>query len=190
MSETEAASRAKTAPVETALVRRALSDRQAYGELVQRYRQQVVAVVYRMCGDVYLAEEAAQEAFIRAWQHLESYDMQRPFRNWLYRIAINAALDALRRQPPVSALEGQPLAAPAGDPENILEHRERAEAVRQAVLALPPASRAVLVLREYQGLAYQEIADTLHIPVGTVMSRLNYARQALRQSLAGYMGEA
>jgi RNA polymerase sigma factor (sigma-70 family) len=72
-------------------------------------------------------------------------------------------------------------------PETLVERAEQAEGVRQAVLSLPPASRAVLVLREYEGLSYREIADTLDIPIGTVMSRLSYARGCLRQALAPWV---
>ena len=140
-------------------------------------------VVYRMCGDPALAEEAAQEAFLRAWQHLGSYRSKYPLRGWLYRIAINAALDALRRERPTEDIEQREelLFSPAFGPENALVRKQQAAGVRQAVLALPDASRAVLVLREYEGLSYQEIADALNIPLGTVMSRLNYARKQLRQ---------
>jgi RNA polymerase sigma-70 factor (ECF subfamily) len=162
-------------------------DRAAYGELIRRHRKGVVNVVYRMCGDAVLAEDAAQEAFIRAWEHLASYEPRSAFRNWLYRIATNQALDQLRRDRPSVDIETVPLRDPAHGPEGSLERNERAETVRQAVLALPAASRATLILREYEGLSYREIADTLDIPIGTVMSRLNYARQRLRESLAGYM---
>ena len=73
-------------------------DRRAFGELVYRYRESVINVVYRMCGDALLAEDAAQEAFVRAWQHLNRYQPRSPFRNWVFRIATNAALDVLRRE--------------------------------------------------------------------------------------------
>jgi RNA polymerase sigma-70 factor, ECF subfamily len=162
-------------------------DRQAFDELVCRYRAGVVGVVYRMSGDPNLAEEAAQEAFVRAWQNLHSYKTSHPFRSWVYRIAINAALDSLRQQTPLVELENLDLPSPEIVPEDSLEEQERARAVRQAVLALPAASRAVLVLREYEGLTYAEIAAALDIPSGTVMSRLSYARNLLRQSLAAYL---
>jgi RNA polymerase sigma-70 factor (ECF subfamily) len=165
-------------------------DRQAFGELASRYHAGVVNVVYRMCGDLALAEESAQEAFIRAWLHLASYRPQFSFRSWLYRIAINAALDVLRRRPPEAALDDQTLASGAEGPEAVVERRERTRQVRKAVLALSPASRAVLVLREYEGLSYQEIAAALNIPLGTVMSRLNYARGQMRTALAAYLEEA
>jgi RNA polymerase sigma-70 factor (ECF subfamily) len=162
-------------------------DRQAFGELVRRHREGVINVVYRMYGDVNLAEDAAQEAFIRAWQHLLDYRPRSPFRNWVYRIATNVALDMLRRERETVDVDTLSLASSEEGPEATVEGEERGERVRQAVLALPPASRVVLVLREYEGLSYREIADTLDIPIGTVMSRLNYARNRLRESLAPYL---
>jgi RNA polymerase sigma-70 factor, ECF subfamily len=162
-------------------------DRQAFGELVRYHREGVVTVVYRLCGDVNVAEDAAQEAFIRAWQHLPGYQPRSPFRNWLYRIATNVALDVLRAEKDTVDVDGLSLAASGEEPESAVENIEQAENVRKAVLALPPASRIVLVLREYEGLSYQEIADPLDIPMGTVMSRLSYARKLMLESLASYM---
>jgi RNA polymerase sigma-70 factor (ECF subfamily) len=159
-------------------------DRRAFGKLVRCHREGVVNVVYRMCGDANLAEDAAQEAFIRAWKHLPNYRPQSPFRNWVYRIANNAALDVLRRRRETVNVDELPIASSNTGPEATVEKEERAVRVRQAVLELPEASRAVLILREYEGLSYKEIADTLGIPIGTVMSRLNYARTRLRESLA------
>lgn len=158
-------------------------DRHAFGELVYHYRESVINVVYRMCGDANLAEDAAQEAFIRAWQNLPRYQPRSPFRNWLYRIATNVALDVLRRERDTVDIDDMPLAESGLDLEATVEGNERAAQVRQAVLALAPASRIVLILREYEGLSYKEIAATLDVPVGTVMSRLNYARTQLRETL-------
>jgi RNA polymerase sigma-70 factor, ECF subfamily len=160
----------------------------AYGELVVRHRAGVVNVVYRMCGDEFLAEEAAQEAFLRAWQRLAGYRPEHSFRAWVYRIAINAALDVLRRDRRLTGLdgmEGEELVEETAGPEDALEERERADKVRQALLALSPASRAAIVLREYSEMSYMEIAATLGIPLGTVMSRLNSARAQLRKELVG-----
>ena len=140
-----------------------------------------------MCGDANLAEDAAQEAFIRAWQHLPNYKPRSPFRNWVYRIATNAARDVLRRERETVDIDELALATSSEGPEATTEREERGERVREAVLALPPASREVLVLREYEGFSYREIADALGIPIGTVMSRLNYARNHLRKSLAPYL---
>jgi RNA polymerase sigma-70 factor (ECF subfamily) len=188
-TDSEVSSRSALSPdTEFELIAQAQQgDRRAFGELVHLHHSGVINVVYRMCGDANLAEDAAQEAFIRAWQHLSKYRPQSPFRNWVYRIATNAALDALRRERETEDVDDLPLAAQEDGPEVAAEKAERGERVQQAVLALPPASRAVLVLREYEGLAYQEIAETLGIPIGTVMSRLNYARGQLRKSLAPYL---
>jgi RNA polymerase sigma-70 factor (ECF subfamily) len=168
---------------EAALIERAQQgDRNAFGELVRRHHRGVVNVVYRMCGDVQLAEDAAQDAFIRAWSNLSSYRPQASLRNWLYRIAVNAALDVLRRKAegPYETVESLRAADPAAGPEDALLQKEQAIAVQNAMMALTEASRAVLILREYGDLSYREIAAALDIPVGTVMSRLNYARDRLR----------
>jgi RNA polymerase sigma-70 factor (ECF subfamily) len=162
-------------------------DRLAFSELVNRYREGAISVVYRMTADPQLAEEAAQEAFIRAWQRLCSYNPLFPFRSWIFSIAVHAAQDVLRNTHKEVDIDQLPLETPRGKPEAELEAKERRAQVQQAVLALPQASRAVLILREYEGLSYQEIAAALDIPLGTVMSRLNYARGQLRQSLAQLM---
>lgn len=162
-------------------------DRGAFNELVRRHREGVINVVYRLCADANLAEDAAQEAFIRAWRGLASYRPRSAFRNWLYRIATNITLDVLRRERETVDIEQLSLAASDSGPEATLVGRERGEQVQRAVLSLPPASRAVLVLREYEGLSYREVAEALDIPIGTVMSRLNYARTRLREALAPYL---
>jgi RNA polymerase sigma-70 factor (ECF subfamily) len=171
--------------VELALVELAQQgDRNAFGELVSRHREGVINVAYRMSGNVQMAEDIAQEAFIKAWQKLPSYRPQAPFRNWVYRIATNATLDLLRKEKDTVDLDAIQIASPIPHVEDQVADTQRAGQVRQAVLALPEASRSVLALREYEGLSYQEIADTLDIPLGTVMSRLNYARKAMRDSLS------
>jgi len=159
-------------------------DRNAFSELVSRHSQGVINVVYRLCGDSGLAEDAAQEAFIQAWLKLSSYRPHTSLRNWLYRIAVNIAIDALRKEKHLASDElSERIATSEPTPEVILTSQERASLVQKAVLSLPSASRAVLVLREYEELSYQEIANTLNIPIGTVMSRLNYARSLLRETL-------
>lgn len=165
-------------------------DTAAFGELVQRYRDSVVNVVYRISGDPNLAEEATQEAFVRAWQKLGSYRRDSSFRSWVYRIAINAALDCLRRRKDTVGVDLNTFVDGKDGPEAEFIKQERARQVQSAVLGLPENSRSVLVLREYEGLSYREIADTLGIPMGTVMSRLNYARQHLRRTLAPYLEAA
>ena len=171
---------------ETELITRAQhGDRNAYSELVCIHAQGVMNVVYRMCGDAQIAEDAAQETFIQAWLHLSSYRLHTSLRNWLYRIAVNAATDMLRKEKRIlpNALEDLELKDPQLGPEALYFQEERTALVQKAVLSLPEASRAVLVLREYEGMSYHEIADALEIPVGTVMSRLNYARKLLKDKL-------
>lgn len=175
-----------TAINETELVTRAQhGERDAFSELVRIYAQGVLNVIYRMCGDVQIAEDAAQETFIQAWLHLSAYRAQTSLRNWLYRIAVNAATDILRKEKRIlpNALEDLQLKDPQLGPEALFSQEERTALIHNAVLSLPDASRAVLVLREYEGMSYLEIADTLDIPVGTVMSRLNYARKLLKEEL-------
>lgn len=160
-------------------------DRNAFGELVRIHCQGVINVIYRMCGDAQVAEEAAQEAFVQAWLHLSSYRPQTSLRNWLYRIAVNAATDMFRKEKRIlpNSIEDLPLTDSQPGPEDSLFQTERTALIQKAILSLPEASRAVLVLREYQEMSYHEIAETLDIPVGTVMSRLNYARKILKEKL-------
>ena len=179
-------SAAVSAVNETELVTQAQrGDRNAFGELVCIHAQGVTNVIYRMCGDVQIAEEAAQETFIQAWLHLSSYRPQTSLRNWLYRIAVNAATDILRKEKRIlpHAIEDLPLTDSRPGPEALLFQSERTALVQKAILSLPDASRAVLILREYEEMSYREIADTLDIPAGTVMSRLNYARKILKEKL-------
>jgi RNA polymerase sigma-70 factor (ECF subfamily) len=159
-------------------------DRNAFSELVRRHSQSVINVVYRLCGDSQLAEDAAQEAFIQAWLKLSTYRPGTSLQNWLYRIAVNIAIDVLRKEKHLASDElSEQMAASEPTPEVILTSQERASSVQKAVLSLPQACRTVLVLREYEDLSYQEIASTLNIPIGTVMSRLNYARTLLKETL-------
>ena len=176
----------KDAAAETSLIEQARNgDRNAFGELVCRYYPGVVQVIYRLCNERGLAEDMAQEAFVRAWVNLPSFRPQSSFRNWLYRIAVNATLDVLRRKPEerLEDEDMQMLADQTPGPESALIEKERLAVLQEAVSALPEAARTVLVLREYGDLSYQEIAGVLDVPIGTVMSRLNYARNRLRELL-------
>ena len=177
---------------ETALIEQAQhGDRNAFGELACRYYPGVVRVVYRLCGDTGLAEDMAQEAFLRGWINLPAFRPQSSLRNWLYRIAVNATLDVLRRKSE-DTLEDEAVQMypdQAAGPETILMEKERVALLQQAMRALPEAARSVLVLREYGDMSYQEIASVLDVPIGTVMSRLNYARNRLRELLDGKLAQ-
>jgi RNA polymerase sigma-70 factor (ECF subfamily) len=166
------------------LVRNAQNgDRDAFCELVRRYRPLAVNVVFRMGGDAMLAEDAAQTAFLRAWEKLAEYRSSGSFRAWILRIAVHAAVDAMRRQKPEADLPAAGERSSADRVEETVERSEAARRVRSAVMDLPEASRAVLVLKEFQDCSYREIADVLEIPIGTVMSRLHYARSILAERL-------
>jgi RNA polymerase sigma-70 factor (ECF subfamily) len=162
-------------------------DRNAFSELVCIHAQGVMNVIFRMCGNAQVAEDAAQETFIRAWSHLGSFRADLSLRNWLYRIALNTATDMLRKEKRIlpGDVDDFSFADPQPGPEGICLQREQTALVQAAIQSLPDASRAVLVLKEYEGLSYREIADALDVPIGTVMSRLNYARRVLKEKLEG-----
>lgn len=171
------------------VVRAQNGDRNAFNELVILHARGVMNVIFRMCGDEQVAEDAAQETFIRAWSHLGSFRPEASLKSWLYRIALNAATDMLRREKRIlpGDVDDFQLTDPEPGPEGVYLQEERATLVQRAVSSLPDASRAVLVLKAYEGLSYHEIANALDIPLGTVMSRLNYARRLLKEKLQGQM---
>jgi RNA polymerase sigma-70 factor, ECF subfamily len=171
---------------ETALINNAKNgDQNAFNQLVLSYASGVLNVVYRMCGNMSLAEDASQEAFIQAWVKLKSFRSDSSFKNWLYRIAINSAIDMMRKEKRIlsDAIEDFHLADKNPGPENMYSINENKKSIQEAVLSLPDGSRSVLILREYEGLSYKDIANVLKLPVGTVMSRLNYARNLLKGKL-------
>jgi RNA polymerase sigma-70 factor (ECF subfamily) len=180
----------QTSEIENSLIQRAKQgDRNAFGELVGRYYETVIGLVYHLCGDAQIAQDATQEAFIRAWVKLPSFQPRAPFRSWVYRIAVNTALDILRKKTEESLENNEEMLVMAEKslgPEAAYIEKEQTDFLQSAVKALPEAARTVLVLREYGGLSYEEIASVLEIPLGTVMSRLNYARSSLREKLQKY----
>lgn len=166
-------------------------DKKAFGELVLRHHAPVFTSLYHLSGDREKAEDATQQAFIQAWLHLPAYQPRSSLRSWISRIAINAWLDGVRREkhnfPGESVLEY--MADPRPEPEKAMIIKQRAHTIQKALLVLNDSTRAVLVLREYGGLSYQEISSTLEIPLGTVMSRLNHARNQLRNVLQPLLEE-
>lgn len=171
------------------LARSQRGEQAAYGQLVAHYQRLVWDVALRLGADAPLAQDVAQETFIRAWRALPQFQPRgdASFRAWLCRIAHNLTVDALRRRRPETQADEIAITdpQPAHDPAAAFARQEQAERVRAAIRRLPPASQAVLILREYEGLTYGEIAQALDIPAGTVMSRLNYARTRLRELLGG-----
>ena len=172
---------------ESELVRKsAAADKSAFAELVAQHRSYVVALAYRLSGDTALAEDIAQDVFVRVWQALPGFRAQSTFRTWLYRMTSNTAVDQLRRARPTTDVGKLPLST-TGSLEGQAMRDEQRQVVQKAILRLPLNVRLALILQEYEGLSYQEAASVLAIPIGTVMSRLNYARERLRQDLAWYI---
>lgn len=170
-------------PDDAACVARAQQgDRAAFTTLVRRYQNPVYRFIVRMVGSHDEALELAQDTFVRAWQALAGWQPEAEFRTWLFRIASNAATDALRRR---KVVRFAPLAedfdAPHGDPspEEKLHAKQQVEAVDAALRRLAPDQREIVVLREIEGMSYEEISATLGVSAGTVKSRLARARQAL-----------
>lgn len=134
-----------------------------------------------------LAEEACARALHTAWEKRKRFDGRSSFKTWMYRIALNAAVDALRRERAQTGasvpLGERDLPAPEADPESASERAGEAARVRRALSRLTEAHRTILALREWEGLSYQELAQALDCPIGTVMSRLSLARRALKESL-------
>ena len=168
-------------------------DVNAFEALVLRYQKKVYNTVLRLAGDCAEAEDLSQEVFLKIFKGLSSFRGESSFSTYIYRVAANTAIDALRRReaPTVSLSteneEGEEfeLALPdAGPlPVEILESRERRQAIRAAIDALPEHHRAVIVLREMDGMSYQDIAQAMGLTEGTVKSRINRARGRLRQLL-------
>ncbi|MBM3498713.1 MAG: sigma-70 family RNA polymerase sigma factor [Armatimonadetes bacterium] len=151
------------------------------------------ATAYRLIGDADAACDATQEAYVRAYSSLHTFRGNSSFSTWLYRIVVNVSLDVLRRRTRaperlmlVDEEHGEhavEVADPSADPQADVERRERQAAVLRALQRVSDDHRAVLVLFDLNGLAYEEIAAILGVPLGTVKSRLNRARLALRDAL-------
>jgi RNA polymerase sigma-70 factor (ECF subfamily) len=169
-------------------------DAVAFDELVSRHRQNVYMQAYAICRNEEDAMDLCQEAFVRAWRSLSAFDRQGSFGGWLRRIVTNAAIDLCRarnRRPQAPVADGMVANAasrttPSGfeRPGEGLERREVAQRVEGAFAELSPEHRAVIVLKEIEGLSYREIATATGCSVGTVMSRLFYARRRLQTLLA------
>lgn len=161
-------------------------DRDAFGALVEQYRDNVYRLAYRMCGNAYDADEAAQEAFVAAWRALPNFRGDAKFSTWLYRLTTNAAIDVMRREKrhqTVGDGEMMELADDADSPQETVERTEQQEAVQKALATLSEEYREVLLLRYMEELDYAEIAEVLQLPSGTVKSRINRAKAALKAAL-------
>jgi RNA polymerase sigma-70 factor (ECF subfamily) len=180
------------------LARRAAGgDDAAFETLVNRYSRRIFDYCRRLVGDVTRAEDLAQETFVKFYFALHQYDPAQPLPPYLYRIAHNLCLDHLRKKkiPTVPLTweeeDGEPRELPLADgrsaPDELADRAEVQAAIDEALGALPPLYRSALVLRYREGLAYDDIAATLNLPVGTVKAQLHRGREKLKQKLAAYV---
>ncbi|WP_145245300.1 sigma-70 family RNA polymerase sigma factor [Aeoliella mucimassa] len=165
-------------------------DRAAFDTLVVRYQDRLSTTLTRLMGSADDALDIAQDAFVQAFTKLDSFQQNSAFYTWLYRIAFNLAMSHARKRRPVSIMHTDDRtctiepASTESSPDDLLQQSERAAQVHAAIQQLPEEHRVVVVLRELEGCDYQQIADILDIPVGTVRSRLFRARTQLKEKLA------
>lgn len=150
----------------------------AFEQLVDRYQKQVYTVAFRITGNAADAEDVAQSAFLKAFEKLRSFNPRFKFFSWLYRIAVNEALNSEKRQRYHDTLDESTVAG-----EGLEELVDRDGIIQRCIQRLTPDHRSVLVLRHFEDLSYEEIAETLRLPVKTVRSRLFAARTVLRELL-------
>jgi len=154
----------------------------AYGTLVNRYRERSVRVATAMVGDIDLARDLTQDSFLKAYRALGTFDLNAPFLPWFYRILKNTCRDQLRRRGRFKSVIDRlkPTLKDKGDLWDEIKSRDIAALVHKAMKKLGENEREILSLRHFSGFTYDEIAELLQIPRGTVMSRLHYARKTLR----------
>ena len=170
----------------------------AFRELVRRYERPVFSLVFRMVRDREMAEDLAQDAFVKVLNHIDRYSPEFKFSSWLFKIANNVAIDHLRRRRiETISMDGSPHASSAteveatafdigDDQETALEEmeaRELGSAIERAIATLRPEYRACIMLRHVEGRSYEEIAATLDLPLGTVKTYIHRARHELRKAL-------
>ena len=172
-------------------------DEGAFGVLVRRYQRRLTAFLSQLVGDIELARELSQEAFVRAWSALERFNPKYRFSTWLFRIAHNLGIDQLRRR----RLQTTPLYRTDSegdevevvvpdldkDPLGHLENRALASELRGVIEGLRPEYRELVLLRHFGGLSYQEIADFTEMPLGTVKNKLFRAHSVLRNALTDFL---
>jgi RNA polymerase sigma-70 factor, ECF subfamily len=174
---------------EARLIQAALAgDTQAFGDLVTKYQDRLFNSLIHVLGNEYDAQDITQDAFIQAFRRLDSFRGQSAFYTWLFRIARNLAISRLRGRRQTSSLHAadgslREIEGPDDKPEQSLESAESVAQLQQALAKLPEDQRIILVLREFDGLEYETIAEVLEIPVGTVRSRLHRARGQLKDEL-------
>ena len=171
------------------LVRQTLAgDTDAFGVLVTRYQKVMYTVALRMLGNTEDAGDATQDAFVKAYHGLPTFDSTHRFYSWMYRILVNQCLNAIRSRRPLEPLDAD--FAGSGNPFETTLAGERRGQIQAALQQLTPEYRSVVVLRHFAGQSYGEIAAALDIPEKTVKSRLYSARQILGETLLGWKEHA
>ena len=167
-------------------------DVESFNQLILRWERPIYALAYRVIGREEDARDVCQETFLRAFRALPGFKGQAKFSSWLYRIALNLCRDWIRRQrraPVVQAPEGVELMdlaserGPVESIEDLVERRELSDVVEQAMKLLPEEQRTAIILKEYHGMTFQEIADLQHCPLSTVKTRLYQGLTVLRRHL-------
>lgn len=182
---------------EAELIERAKKgDPKAFGVLVERYQRRVIGVALAIVRNQDDAIELAQETFIRAYENLAKFESRSSFSTWLYRIASNLAIDFRRRESRRNVLRGEEadaelsrMPSALGDSFKAAHRGELGQRINEALKELTAEHRAVILLREVEGLSYDEISEVMQCPRGTVMSRLHYARGRLREILKDLGGK-
>ena len=149
------------------------------------YTPPIYRYCLRMLRQPEIAQEISQEVMLRALSKLQRYDPQRSFKTWIFSIARNACIDAHRKKRPTQSSDTLVIADTRELPDETVDRRERAARLNRAVDSLPDLYREVIVLYHYEHLKYQEIADALDVPLGTIMNRIFRARAKLREKLGG-----
>ncbi len=191
-----------TEQTDQAVVKKVLAgDTDEFSTLVNRYQDRIYSVALNYVSNPDDAMDVAQETFLKAYSNLGRFDSASAFYTWLYRIAVNTAIDFLRKRKsrPADSLDDEKYTEVgfepeskdrAIDPEEVAAQREQAQILRKAISMLSDKLRTVIILHDVEGLSQEEVADILKIPLGTVKSRVSRARAELRRILRKTMGDA
>ena len=177
-------------------------DHNAFRQLVERYQRKVYSVAYSMVRNPDDAMDLSQEAFVKAYRNLKGFQGQSSFYTWIYRITVNLGIDHLRKAGRYHTVDYDDRIGREGDddggellpsklgtsPSKALMRKELVDKMQEALEQLSPNHRTILILREIEGMSYEEMAEILDISKGTVMSRLHHARKNMQKALGGYMG--
>ncbi len=169
-------------------------DQNAFGEIVEIYKDKVFQLCFRMLGNRHEAEDIAQEAFLRAYVNIQSFNIDLKFSTWLYRIATNLCIDRIRKKKPDYFLDAEvagtdgltmysQIAADTRLPEEDVESLELQETIQNEISKLPEKYRSVIVLKYIEELSLNEISEIMDLPLGTVKTRIHRGREALRKQL-------